>query len=255
MIDVHSHLLPGIDDGSSSLDHSLDLARAAVKDGITHALMTPHHMNGQYMNHADDVTERTDAFQAELDAANIPLTVFPCQEVHLNGDLLAAIDAGDILTTDESGIYMLLEFPHDGIPTYASDMLFQIMQRGITPIIVHPERNEGMMAHPEILFDFITRGCVSQITASSYVGTFGSKVQAFAEDIIDHGLGHVFASDAHHMEKRDYEMTAAMNRLTRKHSSEYTDTFKENAKALVNGDPIQRFKQIPIKKKRFFAKY
>lgn len=255
LIDVHSHLLPGIDDGSSSLEHSLDLARAAVKDGITHALMTPHHMNGQYTNHAQDVIDRTDAFQSALDEAKIPLTVFPCQEVHISGDLISAIEHDDILTTDEDGTYMLLEFPHDAIPTYASDMIFQVMQHGITPIIVHPERNEWFMKHPELLYDLITRGCVSQVTASSYVGTFGKNVQAFADDIVSHGLAHVFASDAHHMHNRDYEMTAAFTRLRKEMDLETADIFEENAKAIVNGDPIQRFLQVPIKKKRFFAKY
>ncbi len=235
--------------------HSLELARAAVADGITHALMTPHHMNGRYMNHAQDVINRTDAFQEELTKAGIPLTVFPCQEVHISGDLLSAIDNADILTTDENGTYILIEFPHDDIPTYATDMLFQVMQRGITPVIVHPERNEKFMAHPELLYDFINRGCYSQVTASSYVGTFGKSVQAFADDIINNGLAHVFASDAHHLKNRDYEMSAAFRRLTKEHGAEYADTFENNAKALVNGDPVQRFRQTPIKKKRFFAKY
>ncbi len=255
MIDVHSHLLPNIDDGSSSMAHSLDLARAAVADGITHALMTPHHMNGRYTNHADDVIARTEAFQDALNQHNIPLTVYPCQEVHLNGGLIDAIDNDDILTTDESGTYILIEFPHDDVPTYAANMLFEVMQRGMTPVIVHPERNERLMAHPELLFDLINRGCLSQITASSYVGTFGKKVQAFADDIIAHGMGHVFASDAHHMEKRDYEMNAAFKRLTREYNVEKAQTFEENAKALVNGDPVHQFRVSPIKKKRLFSKY
>lgn len=255
LIDVHSHLLPGVDDGSSSLAHSLELARAAVDDGITHALMTPHHMNGRYTNHAQDVIDRTDAFQAELNKAEIPLTVFPGQEVHINGDLIQAIEDDDILTTDESGRYLLLEFPHDAVPAYASDMIFQIMQHGLTPVIVHPERNEAMMHNPQLLYDFISRGCLSQVTASSYVGTFGKNVQAFAEDIVNAGLAHVFASDAHHLEKRDYEMSAAFKRLDKKMGTEYGIQFAENAKALVNGDNVARFNEQPIKKPRFFARY
>ena len=103
MIDVHCHMLPGIDDGSKDLTTSLELAQAAVADGITHALMTPHHMNGRYTNHATDVIRMTDEFQDELDRRNIPLTVFPCQEVRINGQLLEAIDHNDILTCDVSG--------------------------------------------------------------------------------------------------------------------------------------------------------
>ena len=123
MIDIHSHLLPGIDDGSESLDVSLQMARDAVADGVTHALMTPHHMNGRYVNHASDVIKLTADFQTELNNANIPLTVFPSQEVRINGGLLSALDDGDILTTDEQGTYILIEFPSDDVPAFTMDML------------------------------------------------------------------------------------------------------------------------------------
>ena len=107
MIDIHCHLLPGIDDGSENLDVSLQMARDAVTDGITHALMTPHHMNGHYINHAEDVVDLTNWFQSELDKNNIPLTVFPSQEVRINGNLMSLLDNNDILTTDEQGQYIL----------------------------------------------------------------------------------------------------------------------------------------------------
>ncbi len=111
MIDVHSHLLPNIDDGSSSLEASIQLARVAVIEGITHSLVTPHHMDGQFINHATDVINLTAVFQTELDRLAIPLTVFPAQEVRLTSELLTALDAGDILTTDTQGRFLLVELP------------------------------------------------------------------------------------------------------------------------------------------------
>ena len=226
MIDVHCHMLPGIDDGSKDLTTSLELAQAAVADGITHALMTPHHMNGRYTNHATDVIRMTDEFQDELDRRNIPLTVFPCQEVRINGQLLEAIDHNDILTCDVSGHYVLIEFPSDDVPLYTQNMLFEVMQRGMIPVIVHPERNTRLMKHPGLLYQMVERGAFAQVTASSYVGTFGKKVQQFSEDIIDAGLAHVFASDAH----------------------------EENARALVNGDPLVRFNERKVEK-RLLSRY
>lgn len=255
MIDIHSHLLPGIDDGSKSMDISLQMARDAVADGITHALMTPHHMNGRYTNHAQDVIERTTAFQAALDEHNIPLTVFPSQEVRINGGLMTALDEHDILTTDAQGTYVLIEFPSDDVPTFTMDMLFQIQQRGMVPVIVHPERNTRLMREPQLLYDMVSRGAYAQVTASSYVGTFGKAVSTFAEDIISNGLAHVFASDAHHIPGRSYEMTAAFNKLRETHGGEMANKFEENAKALVNGERLSRFSQTPIKKKRFFSPY
>lgn len=116
MIDVHSHLLPIIDDGSSSLEASIQLDRVAVMEGITHSLVTPHHMDGQYINHAADVINLTAVFQTELDRLGIPLTIFPAQEVRLTSELLTALDAGDILTTDTQGRFLLVELPANEVP-------------------------------------------------------------------------------------------------------------------------------------------
>lgn len=255
MIDIHSHLLPGIDDGSENLNVSLQMARDAVADGVTHALMTPHHMNGRYINHASDVIKLTVDFQTELNNANIPLTVFPSQEVRINGGLLSALDDGDILTTDEQGTYILIEFPSDDVPAFTMDMLFQIQQRGLVPIIVHPERNTRLMKEPQLLNDMVSRGAYAQVTASSYVGTFGKAVTAFSEDIIANGLAHLFASDAHHIPGRKYNMRAAFDKLTKQYGQSMVNEFDNNARALVNGEPLVRWHETPIKKKVFFSAY
>lgn len=255
MIDIHSHLLPGIDDGSENLNVSLQMARDAVADGVTHALMTPHHMNGRYVNHASDVIKLTADFQTELNNANIPLTVFPSQEVRINGGLLSALDDGDILTTDEQGTYILIEFPSDDVPAFTMDMLFQIQQRGLVPIIVHPERNTRLMKEPQLLNDMVSRGAYAQVTASSYVGTFGKAVTAFSEDIIANGLAHLFASDAHHIPGRKYNMRAAFDKLIKQYGQSMVNEFDNNARALVNGEPLVRWHETPIKKKIFFSAY
>lgn len=255
MIDIHSHLLPGIDDGSENLNVSLQMARDAVADGVTHALMTPHHMNGRYVNHASDVVKLTADFQTELNNANIPLTVFPSQEVRINGGLLSALDDDDILTTDEQGTYILIEFPSDDVPAFTMDMLFQIQQRGLVTIIVHPERNTRLMKEPQLLNDMVSRGAYTQVTASSYVGTFGKAVTAFSEDIIANGLAHLFASDAHHIPGRKYNMRAAFDKLTKQYGKSMVNEFDNNARALVNGEPLVRWHKTPIKKKVFFSAY
>ena len=255
MIDIHSHLLPGIDDGSENLNVSLQMARDAVADGVTHALMTPHHMNGRYVNHASDVIKLTADFQTELNNANIPLTVFPSQEVRINGDLLSALDEGDILTTDDQGMYILIELPSNDVPSFTSDMLFRVQQLGLTPIIVHPERNTQLMKKPDLLYDMVSSGAYTQVTASSYVGIFGKSVTAFSEDIIANGLAHMIASDAHHIPGRKYNMRAAFDKLTKQYGQSMVNEFDNNARALVNGEPLVRWHETPIKKKVFFSAY
>lgn len=253
MIDLHCHLLPGIDDGSKSMNISLRLAQEAVENGVTHALLTPHHMNGRYVNHKKDVIKRTDNFRKELKKHNIPLTVFPGQEVRINGQLLEALDEDDILFADETNRYLMLEFPSNDVPNYTSKMVFALQSRGITPVIVHPERNTEIMDHPELLLNLLKKGCLSQVTASSYVGTFGKRVQRFSEQLISHGQCYIFASDAHDLPGRKYEMRQAFDKLCRDFGNELADKYANNARCIINGEDVCANKLRSLRKKHFFG--
>lgn len=252
MVDLHCHLLPGIDDGSKNMAVSVRLAREAVANGVTHALLTPHHMNGRYVNHKEDVIRRTAQFQDELKKQGIPLVVFPGQEVRINGNLLTALDQDDILFADTGNRYLMLEFPDDDVPHYTSRMIFDLQQRGITPVIVHPERNTKIMDKPNLLYGLLEKGCLSQITASSYVGTFGKKVERFSKQLIAAGQGYVFASDAHDLPGRKYEMRQAFEKLTDEFSSELADKYNENARAIINGEDVPVNTIRPVKKRKRF---
>lgn len=250
MIDLHCHLLPGLDDGSKNMNTSLKLANDAVKDGVNYALLTPHHMNGVYLNHKKMVIQRTQEFQAEIDKCKIPLKVFPGQEVRINGDLLSALDQDDILFADEGGRYLMLEFPSDDVPSYTNNIIYEIMQRGIIPVIVHPERNAKIMRQPDILYDLLNKGCLSQITAGSYVGTFGHNIKKFSTQLIQAGQVYIFASDAHNLPNRKYEMRKAFHKLRREFGEDLTNELEENAKSIINGDFVLPHELQPIKSKK-----
>lgn len=252
MVDLHCHLLPGIDDGSKSMAISLRLAKEATENGVTHALLTPHHMNGRYVNHKKDVLRLTQEFQQQLKDHQIPLTVFPGQEVRINGQLIQALDNDDILFADENNRYLMLEFPDDDVPHYTNQMVFELQQRGITPVIVHPERNTKIMAHPELLYQLLEKECLSQITVSSYVGTFGKKVEDFSRQLIENGQGYVFASDAHDLPGRKYEMRQAFDKLRQEFGNELADQYARNARAIINGDNVPLNTIQPLKKKKHF---
>lgn len=253
MVDLHCHLLPGVDDGSKNMEISLRLAQEAVKNGVTHALLTPHHMNGRYVNHKQSVIKETAEFRQQLKEHNIPLTVFPGQEVRINGQLIEALDKDDILFADEGNRYLMLEFPDDDVPHYTNQMIFALQQRGITPIIVHPERNTKIMTHPELLYQLLQKGCLSQITASSYVGTFGKKVEDFSKKLIANGQGYLFASDAHNLPGRKYEMRQAFEKLSHEFDAKLAKRYAQNARAIINGEdvPINEIRKLK-KKKRFW---
>ena len=251
LVDIHSHILPGIDDGSPDMATSLRLAQAAVADGITHALLTPHHLNGRYNNHKNDVIKLTEIFEKQLEDNNIPLTVFPSQEVRLSADIPKALDNDDILFCDEDGHYMLLEFPSEDVPAYAQNMTFNLLGRGITPIIVHPERNNKILHHPEVLQDFLEQGCLTQVTASSYVGIFGKEIADLSERLIDAGQVATFASDAHSLAKRESRMTEAYDKLASQDRSVVKE-FQQNAKSIINGDRVNLDWKTLRKKRRFW---
>lgn len=254
MVDLHCHLLPGIDDGSKSMEISLRLAQEATENGVTHALLTPHHMNGRYVNHKPDVIQRTREFQEQLNAHNIPLTVFPGQEVRINGQLLEALDKDDILFADTGNKYLMLEFPDNDVPHYTDQMIFDLQQRGIVPVIVHPERNAKIMAQPDLIYQLLEKGCLSQITASSYVGTFGKKVELFSRQLIEAGQGYVFASDAHDLPGRKYEMRQAFDKLQHEFDVELVNRYKQNARLIINGENVllNDLQTIQTKKKHFW---
>lgn len=252
MVDLHCHLLPGVDDGSKSIAISLRLAREATENGVTHALLTPHHMNGRYVNHKQDVIRKTTEFQKQLQEHDIPLTVFPGQEVRINGNLLEALDNDDILFADEGNRYLMLEFPDDDVPHYTNRMIFDLQQRGIIPVIVHPERNTMIMAKPDLLYGLLEKGCLSQITASSYVGTFGKKVERFSRQLIEAGQGYVFASDAHDLPGRKYEMRQAFEKIQQEFGQGLADQYQQNARSIINGENVPLNSLRKIKKKHFW---
>ena len=250
MVDLHCHLLPGIDDGSKNMAISLRLAREATENGVTHALLTPHHMNGRYVNHKQDVIRQTTEFQKQIDAHNIPLKVFPGQEVRINGQLLEALDEDDILFADTAGKYMMLEFPDDDVPHYTNQIIFDLQQRGIIPVIVHPERNTKIMAEPDLIYQLLEKGCLSQITASSYVGTFGKKVEKFSHQLIEAGQVYVFSSDAHDLPGRKYEMRQAFEKMKREFGQGMVNQYQQNAKSIINGENVPLNNLQVLKKKR-----
>lgn len=256
LIDLHCHILPRVDDGAIDMQMALNLAKAAVSEDISHVLLTPHHMDGVYLNHRQDVIEQTTVFQKALQMNQIPLTVFPGQEVHLTGQLPQAIVAGDVLFMDENNRYLLIELPHSGVPEYTNRMLFDLRAQGITPVLAHPERNAGFQKDPNKLYDLVKMGCLTQLTASSYLGVFGSKVQQLTEKIVKANQGYIFASDAHNFEGRRFLMKEAFSKLAAEEGPDKAELFNENAKNIINGDDvvqmnIKKITKVP-KKKRFW---
>ncbi|EOT41455.1 tyrosine-protein phosphatase [Enterococcus dispar] len=251
MIDLHCHILPGIDDGAENLEASIAMAEKAISQGITHILCTPHHNNGKYTNPKSEVVSRVLALQKELDQRNLSLTVLEGQEVRISGDLIEELAKGQILFTDLDDTYILIEFPTMDIPAYTENIFFQLRSMGKIPVIVHPERNAKFREDPNRLIEYLEMGCLAQLTAPSYVGIFGRSIQKTAKEMVEHNLVQMVASDAHGVNKRNFYMKEAYEAIAKDFGEEKVVAMQQVAKDLLNGDQVEIPTYTAIKKKKF----
>lgn len=216
MIDIHCHLLPGIDDGPPTLEAALALANLLVRDGIQHVVCTPHVFPGRFENRRSSIDDDFEHFHQVLRASKIPLTISWAGEVRLCSEILDLVAKKEIpFMGDVNGFKtMLLEMPDGQVPLGALQFAQRLLSMGIRPVIVHPERNRGIMERPEKLRDFVEDGCFVQVTAGSLVGQFGEKAQRVAHRLVDLSWVHAVASDAHNLAGRRPRMTDACAYLT-----------------------------------------
>src|SRR5699024_8954960 len=130
--------------------------------------------------------------------------------------------------------YILIEFPTSSVPDYSERLFFELQNGGITPVIVHPERNHAILKDPSILYEFVSRDILAQVTAASYTGKFGREIEKFSEQLIETDLVHFLASDAHNVTSRQFYMKEAFEKLKRQHGAEKVNAFDQITRALIN---------------------
>lgn len=252
MIDIHCHILPGIDDGAATMEDSLAMARAAVKEGITTIIATPHHKNNQFINPKSSILTKVNDLNTVLKQENIPLTILPGQEVRIYGEVLEDYYKEEILTLNHTK-YLFIEFPSSSVPRYAERLLYELQTEGIIPIIVHPERNKELQEKPDLLYQFVKNGALTQVTASSVAGYFGKNVKKFSEQLIESNLTHFLASDAHNVTSRSFKMMEGLDVVEENFGVDYVYLFKENGELLLEDRNV--IKEVPerIQRKKFLG--
>lgn len=249
-VDIHCHLLPGIDDGAKDWDESLAMARLAIEDGTTTIIATPHQLGNFGHNAGDDIRRRVFALQQQLDQAGLPLKVLPGADVRIEPGLLDKLLSGDVLTLGDLRRHVLLELPHE-LYLPLESVIDELARRTMVGILSHPERNEGILRRPKVLAPLVDSGCLLQITAGSLCGTFGPACQQMSEWLLAEGLVHFVATDAHGSRSRRPLMRRAYERVAElTDESTATELCGRNPAAVADGQSVSVGRRRAARRRR-----
>lgn len=240
MIDIHAHILPGIDDGAADWAESLEMAALAVESGVDLLVATPHAASSgkarNWMN--DDLVQLILSFRRRLAEAKIPLKVVAGMEIFGTDEAPQLLREGKLMGLNGSR-YPLLEFPFVDYAAEATDILEEILADGMRPVVAHPERYDYVQQNPSLLNLWVEMGCLLQINRGSLLGRFGRREQLLSEVLVMRGFAFAVASDAHSPRYRTTWMQDVQEYLSREISPQAAWALLErNPMALVNNEDV-----------------
>jgi len=240
LIDIHTHILPGFDDGAQDFKDSLAMAEAAVKDGVNLLVATPRVGHSIHKVSKKEIFEQVKYLNQCLEYARVKLPVLPGALYPLAADLPRRMKAKQILTINDTGKYLLVELPSGPLPDNAAGILSELLQQGVTPILSCPERNQYLSKNPDSLGELARQGLVSQVTAASITGRLGRTARKNALTLIENGLVQLVASDGNLAEGRQPILYAAFLEIERRLGLEW-------ARTLISNNPFQVIRGLPLR--------
>ena len=210
MIDLHCHILPGIDDGPATMDESIEMCRIARADGITAIVATPHFRPGRYDLSEGAITAAYEGLCSEVARLGIDIEILAGADVTVTPELLIHLSQKSRLTINKTGRFFLAELPSAAVPARWDQYLLSLIARGFSPILTHPERNGWFLSHRDALYPFVSAGGLVQITAMSLTGEVGEAAQSYSRYLLKQGLAHIIATDAHSAHQRKPLLSGAV---------------------------------------------
>ncbi|HUD72815.1 MAG TPA: CpsB/CapC family capsule biosynthesis tyrosine phosphatase [Dongiaceae bacterium] len=217
MIDLHNHLLPGIDDGAKEVDETIEFLRILARDGVTHVTATPHMKPGVYDNSREDIFASLEVVKrsAAGDPEASKVTLLPGAEVYYTADVTDRARRGELMSVADGRKYVLLELPYQQVPMRVDETIFQLRLAGLTPIMAHPERVAYYLEDFERVEASVRLGALTQVTGSSILGRFGTKARDFSHRMIERNLAHIVATDSHDVSYRPPILSEARDMVAR----------------------------------------
>lgn len=251
MIDMHCHILPGVDDGAKDEETSLNMLKIAQEENIKKIIATPHYYKGYYENKWEDTIKNVKILNNLAKSSNINIELLPGVEVLADQHTVDLYNEGIIRGLNDTK-YLLIEFPLMKMPKDALDIVYEIKLLGVMPVVAHPERYISFINDPTMINDFIDEGCLFQTNTSSITGLFGKHVKKLAERFIESGIPSFIATDAHTTGGRSPRFSEAFGILNKKNKN-IVENFKSNVIKLLNNDDIQFAGEKLRNKKKMFA--
>ena len=235
MVDIHCHILPGLDDGARDMETSVEMCRVAAEDGIE-ATVCSMHANDQYAFDPELVQKTIDQVMSQTGGKP---RLYPGCDFHLSYQNITNALREPKRYTINHGSYLLVEFADFAVPPNIDEVFFQFRSRGMIPIITHPERNPWLMGARHKLFEWVDAGALVQVTAGSLTGRFGERAGRFSEWLLEHRMLHFVATDAHNVNDRPPRLTPAYERVAKDFGRDVADRiFRENPRAALESQEI-----------------
>ncbi len=244
MIDIHTHLLPGFDDGPADVEQSRSMLVTAAAGGTKSLVLTPHILSPSDYDRESELLEKFGLVQDLIREAKFKLKVYLGGEIYLYPDT----QLNRIFSTiNNNGKYALVEFSMREIPEFVPQKLFDLMLQGFQPVLAHPERYLPIMRYPAYAYKFAQMGVTLQMNAGSLLGVFGSTVQTTAQQLLEHNLVHVIASDGHDVNSRTVSLAAVQELVIKKYGKQTADTLLiTNPGNIIQGEKLVKNEPIPF---------
>lgn len=212
MIDIHSHILPNIDDGAKDIEESIEMAKLYLENGIQKVIATPHYIEGYENSPKKDNIIILDRFREILRKEGLELEVYLGNEIYITMNIFIFLKEKRVATLNNSS-YILLEFPMLNMPIFVEGLIYNLLLKGYVPIIAHPERNKKIIDNPNILYNLINKGALAQLNLPSLVGRYGHEIKTTGEILLKHNMIHFVSTDAHSKHKRSPKVSNSLNIL------------------------------------------